>query len=212
MGAPADSILPKVIVGLGNPGDEYAGTRHNAGFMVVDRILEKLNKPNRREHRYDSEIVRVTFGGRQLILVKPLTFMNLSGTAVAKGRAAWDAVPEEILAVYDCLDLPAGKIRLRQDGGSGGHRGVESMIRELGSQKFPRLRVGIGRQTGKPVVDYVLSGWTEEEQPLIEQAVDAAADAVILAVRSGMAMAMNRYNGWSAKVADSDKPAGEKKT
>ncbi len=211
MGAAADNLQPKVIVGLGNPGEEYAGTRHNAGFLVLDRILEKLNKPSRREHRYDSEIIRVSFGGRQLILVKPLTFMNLSGTAVAKGRAAWDVVPEEILVVYDCLDLPAGKIRLREDGGSGGHRGMESMIQELGSQKFPRLRVGIGRQDGKPVVDYVLSGWSEEEQPYMEQAVDAAADAVLLAVRSGMAAAMNRYNGWSAKVADSDKPAGEKK-
>ena len=205
MSTATDIILPTVIVGLGNPGEEYAGTRHNAGFLVIDRILEKLNKPRRREHRYNSEIFRVTFSGKQLILVKPLTFMNLSGTAIAKGRAAWDVVPEEILVVYDCLDLPSGKVRLRQDGGSGGHRGMASLIQELGSQNFPRLRVGIGRQSGKQVVDYVLSGWGPEEQPYIEQAVDAAADAVLLAVRSGLAVAMNKYNGWSANVADSDK-------
>jgi PTH1 family peptidyl-tRNA hydrolase len=148
MSGDADSIHPKVIVGLGNPGEEYAGTRHNAGFLVIDRILEKLNKPSRREHRYNSEIVRVTFGGRQLILVKPLTFMNLSGTAVAKGRAAWDVVPEEILVVYDCLDLPAGKIRLRQDGGSGGHRGMESLIKELGARTSPASGWGSGARPG----------------------------------------------------------------
>lgn len=214
MNAPRSSLLlPRVIVGLGNPGEKYADTRHNAGFLVVDRVLAKLKKTAEREHRHDSEIFRVGSGGRALVLVKPLTFMNLSGEAVAKVKNATGADPAEILVVYDCLDLPLGRIRLRTGGGSGGHRGVESVIQALGSDAFPRVRVGIGRGD-QTVVDYVLGGWSDEEQPIMDEAVTAAADAVILAIRAGMETAMNRFNGWRGKAAPADnpKPAGESGT
>lgn len=203
-------VRPRIIVGLGNPGERYAETRHNAGFQVVDRVLAMLNKPGRREHRFDSQIVYVSVGGRELVFAKPQTFMNVSGPAVARIIAAAEAVSQELLVVYDCLDLPAGRIRIRERGSSGGHRGVESVILALGGSDFPRLRVGIGRDRDVKVVDYVLSGWTADEEPVMEKTIEAAAAAVLLAVQADVPMAMNRYNGWTAQEIPpgNQKPGG----
>jgi len=215
MSSVATDIRPRVIVGLGNPGGEYAGTRHNAGFLVIDRILTKLRKPAETARRWDCDLARVTAGGRALLFAKPLTFMNLSGDAVARIRAAEAVEPAEILVVCDCLDLPLGRLRMRTGGGSGGHRGVESIIQTLGADTFPRLRVGIGRSEDTAVVKFVLGGWSEDERPIIDEAVNAAADAVILALKAGVDTAMNRFNGWRAKSAETSsnpKPAGEPET
>jgi PTH1 family peptidyl-tRNA hydrolase len=180
--------------------------------MVVDKILDNLRKPAVKEHRYNAELYRAAIGGRTLILVKPLTYMNLSGEAVAKIRTATGIAPEEILAIHDCLDLPLGRLRLRAGGGSGGHRGVESLIRELGSDRFPRLRVGIGRETTTPVVDYVLGGWSAEERPVVAAVVAAAADAAVMAVRAGVPAAMNRFNAWCAPGTSPDQPPTSRST
>jgi len=189
--------LPKLVVGLGNPGQVYADTRHNTGFAVVDRVLERLKSSEPWRADGDVAVVTVKVDGRPLRLVKPLTYMNASGPAVLRLLTESEARPDEILVVYDCLDLPLGRLRLRSGGGSGGHRGVASIIDALGSSEFPRLRIGIGRQADMPVVDFVLSGWTESEKQVIDQAISAAADAVLLAAKSGVARAMNRYNRWS---------------
>lgn len=189
-------LLPKLIVGLGNPGAEYTDTRHNAGFMAVARILEKAGPRVIRETRYNSEFARIAIGGRVVCTACPTTFMNRSGDAVGRIANVLELTPAEILVVYDCLDLPLGRLRIRQSGGSGGHKGVESIIHALGSSDFPRLRIGIGRAAEQQVVDHVLSAWTAEERPLIEAALGAAADAVLYSLRRGITAAMNAFNGW----------------
>ena len=189
--------LPKLVVGLGNPGQAYADTRHNTGFAVVDRFLGQMKRPGQWRVVGNVAVVTVTVDGRPLRLVKPLTYMNASGPALLSVQAESEAQPDEILVIYDCLDLPLGRLRLRPGGGSGGHRGVASIIEALGSTAFPRLRIGIGRQADMPVVEYVLSGWTESEKRVMNQAIGAAADAALLAAQSGVARAMNQYNRWS---------------
>jgi PTH1 family peptidyl-tRNA hydrolase len=191
-------LLPKLIVGLGNPGAEYTETRHNAGFMVIDRFLGKVGPRVVRETRYNSELARVAYGGRVFHTACPMTFMNRSGDAVRRISNVFELTPGEILVVYDCLDLPLGRLRIRQSGGSGGHKGVESIIHALGSSDFPRLRIGIGRAGEQQVVDHVLSAWTAEERPLIEDALDAAADAVLYSLRRGITATMNAFNGWES--------------
>ena len=203
----ADSVTPRLVVGLGNPGDEYAGTRHNAGFLVVDRILEKLRRAEAKpEHKYNCHLHTLRHAGHALVLAKPLTFMNLSGEAVAKLARGLEAAPAEILVVADFLDLPLGRLRMRAGGGAGGHRGVESVIARLGTDAFPRLWVGVGHPgaRGGAVVDHVLSTWTSEERASASRTLDAAAEAVLMAVRSGVAVTMNRWNSWQAEADDLD--------
>lgn len=195
--------LPKLIVGLGNPGPEYAETRHNAGFMVVDGVLSRYGRNASREHRCDCLIHTLRCGGRRLTLAKPLCFMNQSGSAVAKMARVLELLPNEIFIVCDCLDLPLGRIRLRDGGSSGGHKGVESLIQELGTDHFPRLRVGIGRPAAT-AVDHVLSAWAPEEAPVVAEIVTAAVEAVLLAARRGVSVAMNAYNGWTPAEPTND--------
>ena len=187
---------PKLIVGLGNPGPEYAETRHNAGFLVVDRLLSKVGPRVSCENRYNSRFCRGAYGGRVFHTACPTTFMNRSGEAVKRIVNVLQLQPAEILVVYDCLDLPLGRLRLRAAGSSGGHRGVESIIHALGSADFPRLRVGIGRAGEKEVVEHVLSAWTGQERPLVEAVLGTAADAVLYSLRRGITAAMNAFNGW----------------
>ncbi len=201
----AETVTPRLVVGLGNPGERYAGTRHNAGFLVVDRLLEKLRRAEAKpEHKYNCHIHTLRHAGRPLVLAKPLTFMNLSGEAVARLARGVEASPAEILVVADFLDLPLGRLRLRANGGAGGHRGVASVIAELGTDAFPRLWVGVGHPgaRGEAVVDHVLSEWTPEERILASRALDAAAEAVLMAVRNGVAATMNRWNCWQAEADD----------
>lgn len=197
------SELPKLIIGLGNPGERYESTRHNVGFMVIDALLAGIKTQVQAEHRFNSQLYSARFAGRRLVLVKPQTFMNLSGEAVAKARDACEATAPEILVVYDCLDLPLGRLRMRGRGGSGGHRGVQSIIEALGTDAFPRLRLGIGRSAKDGVVDYVLSPWAPEDQPRVEHMVTLAAEAVRCAVRQGVQAAMNQYNAAPENDANS---------
>ncbi len=191
--------LPKLIVGLGNPGPEYVRTRHNVGFMVVDRLLAGLKvSAAAAEHKFSSELYRTRHAGRGLYLAKPLTFMNISGQAVVRMVRVLDVAPDELIIIYDCLDLPLGRLRLRPYGSSGGHRGMESIIDSLGTDRIPRLRVGIGRSSESTVVDHVLTSWTEQELPIVEAVLETASAAVLYAVRRGVSAAMNEYNGWDA--------------
>jgi len=183
-----------LVVGLGNPGPRYADTRHNAGRMVTAHLAR------RHGVELDSVKFNVRFGklrleGATALLATPLTYMNESGQAVAPLARFYQVPVERILAVYDDLDLPPGRLRLRSEGGAGGHNGVASLIRSLGGQGFPRLRVGIGRPpAGWEGVDYVLGRFTDAERALIEGCLPEAADAIERTLREGITAAMNAYN------------------
>lgn len=209
--AGGQAILPALIVGLGNPGGDYEDTRHNAGFAVVDELIGRLCPAAEAAHAWNSRVSRVRHAGRRLVLMKPLTFMNVSGDAVAKAVRALDLLPEEIMIVCDCLDLPLGCLRLRQRGSSGGHRGLESVIQALGTNHFPRLRLGVGRPPGD-VIEYVLGAWLADELPIVRDVVERAAEAILFAVRRGVVSAMDRYNGMdsatTAGTGTEDKESG----
>jgi PTH1 family peptidyl-tRNA hydrolase len=185
-----------LIVGLGNPGREYANTRHNIGFIIVDRLAERLGVSfSRIQHKALVSDGRHT--GRKLILAKPQTYMNLSGQAVG-ALAKFHKIPlENILVVFDEMDLPLGEIRLRPRGGSSGQKGMKSIIERFGNQEgFPRLRMGIGRPPGRmPPPDFLLQGFSRDEQAFLAPRLDDAADAILLYVTDGLEKAMNRYNG-----------------
>ncbi|ADU96271.1 aminoacyl-tRNA hydrolase [Thermovibrio ammonificans] len=174
--------MVKLVVGLGNPGREYEKTRHNVGWMVLDRLADKLGVSLNRE-KFKGLYGEYRGENGKVILLKPLTYMNRSGESVSQFLRYFKIAPEEMVVVYDDLDLPLGKLRLKPKGSSGGHRGVESIIRELGTSNFPRLKVGIGRPARKEeVVDYVLSPFGREQWPAIEEAVDRASDCLNLLI------------------------------
>ena len=183
-----------LIVGLGNPGSEYRETRHNAGFMVLDRLAQRLPKKNFEEiHGCSSHYLKGTYAGRALFLQKPETYMNLSGEAVAPLMRKEEIGTDGLLVIYDDMDLEVGKLRIRGRGSCGGHNGIRSIIETTGTENFARIRVGIGHRTGNGA-DYVLSPFEEDEKPVIDKVLDAAADAVILILRRGLSQAMNEYN------------------
>lgn len=194
------------VLGLGNPGPDYEGTRHNVGFSVVDRVLERVRVVETL-HRFDSQISIARFGGRSIWFAKPQTFMNLSGKAAIGIVNHLGMSCSQILVVYDCMDLPLGRFRLRKNGSSGGQKGMESVLQTLETRNVPRLRVGIGRDTEAGVVDHVLSRWSAAEQTILNEVLDAAADAVMLALKVGIEKAMNEYNGW---MPESERIAREK--
>ena len=187
----------KLIVGLGNPGREYADNRHNIGFMCLDGVAKKNGiKLNERQGKAKTGSGHI--GGEEVTLVKPQTFMNLSGDAVAALVRKLKVEPQDILVIHDDLDLPLGRIRIREKGGAGGHNGLKSIIARLGTQEFARVRVGIGRpQEGDrtDVIDYVLEDFARSEQPVIEETCQKVAEAVEVAVSDGVGTAMNRFNG-----------------
>jgi len=182
-----------LIVGLGNPGKRYGTTRHNAGFMAIDRLLDRLPIGTARS-RFQAEFVETRDGERRVILAKPQTFMNESGVAVGQ-LARWFKVPRErLLVVYDDLDIPFGQIRLRQNGSDGGHNGMTSIIQHLRSQEFARLRVGIDRPQAGSTVPYVLASFPATQQRELPQVLDRAADATLAWLRDGVESAMNEFN------------------
>lgn len=189
-----------LVAGLGNPGTEYAETRHNIGFMVTARLLDILSG-NFEESRVCSGVCwKGRLGGRTLYVLNPMTFMNLSGKSIAAlGRVAGVSVKEMIL-VYDDVDLPLGRLRFARGGGSAGHRGVESAISELGEASFARLRVGIDSVHRDSQVDFVLSPFAGDEKDLLEKVVDKAAEALKLALHRGLTVAMNAWNGIDMRV------------
>ncbi|MBN1136072.1 MAG: aminoacyl-tRNA hydrolase [Anaerolineae bacterium] len=189
---------PALIVGLGNPGREYAAHRHNVGFQVVD-ALARSHKLAFSRRRGLARIAQGEIGGRPVILAKPQTFMNLSGRSVGRLSRSLDAPPERILVIYDDLDLPLGRLRLRAEGSSGGHKGIRSIIDALGTQAFSRLRVGIDRPPGRmDPVDYVLRPFDRDQKPFLAEAVGRAAAAVECWLAEGIIAAMDRFNGPAA--------------
>jgi len=182
-----------MIAGLGNPGKKNERTRHNVGFMVVDELRRTLqgNAPIRR---FDAEILERTTDLGRLVLLKPQTFMNLSGNAVS-AALRWYRVPlDQMLVVYDDLDLPFGQLRLRPFGSSGGHNGIASVIERLGTDKFPRLRIGIGRSEHASTINYVLSRFNSAEEKQLNECITRATDAALAWHSEGIEVAMNRFN------------------
>jgi len=181
-----------LLVGLGNPGLRYARTRHNIGFMVLDRLAESLDLSFREMTDYRA--CSGSISGHKVVLMEPLTFMNRSGSAVSKLFSKYAVLPANLIVVHDDLDLEAGKLKIRKKGSSGGHKGIESVIQNLGCQDFIRVRIGIGRDPFVPTEDYVLSKFRKDEKSLIKDAVQKAADAVCSIIIDGADKAMNAFN------------------
>lgn len=185
---------PRLIVGLGNPGETYRDTRHNIGFMVLDEIARRMGAAFREEKRWSGLVAKFTGG----YLLKPLTFMNDSGRSVQSVGHFYKASPAQTLVVYDDVDLPLGRLRFRTSGSAAGHNGIRSLISSLGSDEFPRLKVGIspadGRPAGERMVGHVLGKFSAEERPVLQTVIQRAADAVLSAVDRGLETAMNVFN------------------
>jgi PTH1 family peptidyl-tRNA hydrolase len=184
----------KLIVGLGNPGGKYNETRHNVGFEVVARLAKKFGGGTPRA-KFQGEITEATIAGQKALLLTPLTFMNGSGASVLASRDFYKIENENILVVCDDFALPLGKLRLRAKGSSGGQKGLDDIVRRLGTEEVPRLRIGIGiPPPGRDLSGYVLSRFTKEEQPEIADAIERAAEAAAAWIELGLATAMNKYN------------------
>ena len=183
----------KLIVGLGNPGKEYAGTRHNCGFMVIDRLASKLNV-DVDQNKFKGLYAKVKYHGEDIILLKPQTYMNLSGESVNAVMNFFKIDKDDLLVIYDDLDMPVGKLRLRKTGSAGGHNGIKNIIVHLNSQDFKRIRVGIDRHKYMNVADYVLSRFSKVESEAIEQGIENAANAVLDYLDNDFNHAMNYYN------------------
>lgn len=182
----------KLVVGLGNPGKKYSETRHNLGFKVVNELAHR-HRIEKEENRFDAIVGHCRINAEKTLLVKPLTFMNLSGKAVQPIMRFYKIALQDLIVIYDDMDLPCAALRIRASGGSGGHKGVLSIIEMLGSQDFARIRIGIGRPP-RGVVEWVLSTPQPEERLELEAAVHSAADAVECWVKEGLVKAMNRFN------------------
>ena len=185
-----------LLVCLGNPGDQYENTRHNAGFMVADELAKRHNIPVQRL-KFRALTNTVTIGDEKVLLMKPVTYMNLSGEAVHEAAAFYKIPPEHILVVSDEVALAPGKLRVRRSGSAGGHNGLKNIIAHLGTDQFPRIRVGVGQ---KPHPDYDMADWVlgkfqGEDKKAVEAAVKKAADAAECLIREGVDKAMNQYNG-----------------
>jgi PTH1 family peptidyl-tRNA hydrolase len=189
---------PWLVVGLGNPGKEYARNRHNVGFMVADLLAGRVGARFGRARKAVAEVAegRLTLGGPRLVLVKPLTYMNLSGGPVAALAQFYKIPVAQIVAVHDELDLPYGQVRAKVGGGEGGHNGLRSMSKSLGSKEYNRVRFGIGRPPGRQdPADYVLSDFSAAERKELDFLVDRAADVAEAVIAKGVEWAQNAYNG-----------------
>jgi PTH1 family peptidyl-tRNA hydrolase len=185
-----------LIVGLGNPGAEYAKTRHNAGFLLVEKLAARWKADWAGERKFVSRIARAGHGGRRVLLCQPQTFMNLSGEAVAAVAQFYQLPVAQVMVVVDDADLPLGEIRLRPGGGSGGHHGLESVAQHLGSRDYARLRVGIGRQyEARQITGHVLGRFGGEENALLEKVLERAADQAECWLSAGLQKAMSQFNG-----------------
>ena len=187
----------RLIVGLGNPGAEYAQTRHNAGFTLVEKLAARWKADWTNERKFKARIARAEHKGVRVLLCRPQTFMNLSGEAVGALKNFYQLQPpSELLVAVDDADLPLGEIRLRPGGGSGGHHGLESIGQHLVTDDFARLRIGIGRADGtREITDYVLGRFDAGEAALMEKVLGRAADQVECWLDAGIEKAMNRFNG-----------------
>jgi len=191
---PCDIPPSKMIVGLGNPGNEHAETRHNVGFWCVERLANESSIDLVRRHK-DVVIGDGVIANTQVALVKPRTYMNNSGKAISYLLAKHKASPADLLVVYDDMDLPTGELRLRPRGSAGGHNGMKSIVQAIGTQEFVRLRVGIGRPSaGENQIGYVLGTMSSAEQRSVEEAVERATQAIVCTLAEGIDVAMNRFN------------------
>lgn len=192
----------KVFVGLGNPTPEYAATKHNVGFMLADRLFDELAAQNWRE-KFNALVAETFLDGEKILIVKPQTFMNLSGEAVAPIVNFYKIDAKNLVVAHDDMDLPLGMIRLRPKGSGGGHHGVESIIAHLGTQNFPRVRIGVGRPPENWTVNHhVLSPFTADDAEKISAALDELVPAVICIFREGIDNAMNKFNPKRTKTHD----------
>ena len=185
-----------LIVGLGNPGKEYAKTRHNCGWMAIDLIAQALNCKIDKA-KFQGLYGQATYKGTKIYLLKPQTYMNNSGLSVLQMSAYYHIPPQRIVVLFDDISLEPGRLRIRGDGSAGGHNGIKSIIAQLGSEAFPRVKIGVG---GKPhadadLADWVLSGFSASEEKALDFALDNAANAALLIIEKGVYEAANRYNG-----------------
>ena len=183
----------KLIVGLGNPGPKYSWTRHNAGFIVLDRFAH-LNGIQVSRKNFGGLYGEGDFRGSRLLLLKPETYMNLSGRTVAEALRFHKIAPADIIVIHDELDIPFGQIKLKVDGGHGGHNGLRSLHQELGGGGYSRLRVGIGRPLHGNMADYVLTNFDKEEMASLPRLIDAAVEALEMMITEGLAKTMSLYN------------------
>ena len=204
----------KLIVGLGNPGPGYRDTRHNVGFMIADVLVDRWRVADQWREKFEALLIKTTVGGGrdslegaggdQVVIVKPLTFMNLSGQAVAALAGFYKIEPADVFIVTDDAALPLGKLRARREGGAGGHNGLKSVIQHLGTQAFPRMRVGVGRgANGRDLSDHVLGRFDAAERDTVSAAVLRAADATEMFISEGIERVMNAFN-----AAETLPPAG----
>ena len=185
-----------LIVGLGNPGQQYANTRHNCGFRAIDILAKDLGCKIDKS-KFQGLYGQVNFGGGKLYLLKPQTYMNLSGRSVLQLSAYFNIPPQRIIVLFDDISLEPGRLRIRADGSAGGHNGIKSIIQELGSQAFPRVKIGVGAKAHpeQDLADWVLSTFSASEEKALASALERAADAALCIIEKGVPEAANRYNG-----------------
>ena len=185
-----------LIVGLGNPGKQYENTRHNCGFRALD-ILGQMLCCKIDKAKFQGLYGQVQLNGTKIYLLKPTTYMNLSGKSVLQLSAYFSIPPQRIIVIYDDISLPLGKLRIRGDGSAGGHNGIKSIISEIGSQEFPRVKVGVGAKAhpDQDLADWVLSSFTKDEEKLLQTALERSANAALSIIKQGVSSAANSYNG-----------------
>ena len=186
----------RIIVGLGNPGAEYANTPHSVGFEAVEAIAASIGAAWELKKSYNALLARGTFAGQSVLLVKPQTYMNLSGESVAPLVKYSNATPSDLLVIQDDIDLPVGRIRVRKNGSCGGHNGIRNIIERLGTSAFVRLKLGVGKDKSN-VVAHVLGKFDPASRAVMDQVVAASVDAAVAILQNGPDKAMNVYNGWS---------------
>ena len=190
-----------LIVGLGNPGGNYAKTRHNVGFRTVDLLAKRLGvKIDRAKFR--GLYAQSSFQGKKLILLKPQTFMNNSGLSVLEAAHYFKLPPERVVVLFDDISLDVGRLRVRAEGSAGGHNGIKSIIGGLNSQSFPRVKIGVGAKPHPDydLADWVLSNFTKEEETLLAPTLEAAAEAALLLIEQGVPAAAAKFNGWKPQI------------
>ncbi|MBQ3491634.1 MAG: aminoacyl-tRNA hydrolase [Oscillospiraceae bacterium] len=186
-----------LIVGLGNPGKEYARTRHNCGYLAIDILAEKLGCKIDKS-KFQGLYGQTTYNGKKLFLLKPLTYMNLSGRSILQLSAYYHIPPGRIIVLFDDISLEPGRLRVRAAGSAGGHNGIKSIISELGSDSFPRVKIGVGSKPNpqQDLADWVLSGFSASDQKALDAALPYAADAALSIIDKGIPETANRYNGF----------------
>lgn len=189
----------KIIVGLGNPGPRYETTRHNVGFLVLDLLAEKLNIDFKKQAHFSS-VAEGRLRGEKIILIKPMTYMNLSGKAVGHAVGFYKIDLSDLLVIYDDMDLDVGRIRIKQGGSGGGHNGMNSIITHLSSQEISRIKIGIGRPGREKVTDYVLMPFPDQDWEWVKPAIYKGTEAAELWLKDGVSAAMNKYNSFTHEV------------